>query len=55
MPEKDSISEKRNITPEKARKILLENGKEITEKEVEKVLEMMYFLAKLIVDQNFKK
>jgi hypothetical protein len=46
--------EKRSITPEKAKKILLENGVEINEKEAEEILEIMYFIAKLIVDQNFR-
>jgi hypothetical protein len=46
---------KRKITPEKAVAILKKNGVEIDEKNAEKVLDLMYFLAKLIVDQNFKK
>lgn len=45
----------RNITPVKAQKILLENNVEVSEKEAEKILDFLYFLAKLIVDQNFKK
>ncbi|RKR83361.1 hypothetical protein BDD43_3567 [Mucilaginibacter gracilis] len=49
------VSEKRNITPEKAVKILSESGVKITEKKAEELLEFMYFLAKLIVNQNFKK
>jgi hypothetical protein len=48
-------TEKRGVTLEKAKKILLENNVEINEKEVENILELMYFLAKLIVNQNFKK
>jgi len=46
---------KRNITTEKAIAILKKNGVEIDEKNAEKVLDFMYFLAKLIVNQNFKK
>ena len=45
----------RSITPEKAKKILLKNGVEVNEKEAEKILDIMYFFAKLIVNQNFKK
>lgn len=45
----------RNITPAKAQKILLENNIEVSEKEAEKILDFLYFLAKLIVNQNFKK
>lgn len=46
---------KRSITPEKAIKILHRNGVKINEKEAEEVLELLYFLAKLIVNQNLKK
>lgn len=52
---KPRTSDNRSITPEKAKKILLENGVKINEKEAEEILELMYFFAKLIVDQNFKK
>ncbi|MFB0494480.1 hypothetical protein ABID99_000717 [Mucilaginibacter sp. OAE612] len=45
----------RNITPEKAQKILLENGIDVTEKEAAKILDFLYFLAKLTVNQNLKK
>ena len=47
--------ENRNITPEQAIKILGKNGIEISEKKAEELLDLMYFLAKLIVNQNFKK
>ena len=53
MAEKD-LAEKRNITPEMAVKILRKNGVEMDEKKVEEVLDLLYFLAKLIVNQNFK-
>ena len=46
---------KRNITVQKAVRMLKEKGVEIDGKNAEKVLDLMYFLAKLIVDQNFKK
>lgn len=49
------VTEKRNITPKKAVEILKKNGVKITEKKAEELLDVMYFLAKLIVDQNFKK
>ena len=53
MAEKD-LAEKRNVTPEMAVKILRKNGVEIDEKKAAEVLDMLYFLAKLIVNQNFK-
>lgn len=43
------------ITPQQAVKILKKNGLEIDETEAKKVLEVMYFLAKLIVNQNFNE
>ncbi len=46
---------KRNITTEKAIKILSKNGVKLSEKKAEEVLDLMYFLAKLIVNQNVKK
>ena len=49
-----NLTKKRNITPEMAVKILKKNGVEIDEKKAAEVLELMYFLAKLIVNQNFK-
>jgi len=52
---KAGLSEKRNVTPQQAVKILEQNGLKISEKEAENILELMYFLAKLIVNQNFKK
>jgi hypothetical protein len=48
---KAKTSDNRSITPEKAKKILLENGVEVNEKEVEEILEFLYFLAKLTVNQ----
>ncbi|MDB5114924.1 MAG: hypothetical protein JWQ79_416 [Mucilaginibacter sp.] len=49
------MSEKRKITALQAVKILKKNNIEIGEKDAEKVLDLLYFLAKLIVNQNFKK
>ncbi len=46
---------KRNVTPEKAIEILKENGVEISEKNAEELLDLMYFLAKLSVDQYIKE
>jgi protein-tyrosine-phosphatase len=43
------------VTPQEAIKILRKNGIEINENEAKKVLEIMYFLAKLIVNQNFNE
>lgn len=48
---KARTSDNRSITPEKAKKILLENGVEVNEKEVEEILEFLYFLARLAVNQ----
>lgn len=49
------LTEKRNITPQKVVEILSKSGVKITEKKAEELLDFMYFLAKLIVNQNFKK
>jgi len=46
-----AVVEKRGVTSEKAIKILHENGIEVSEKEAEKILEFLYFLAKLTVNQ----
>lgn len=46
---------KRNITTEKAVEIFSKNGVKLSEKKAEELLDLMYFLAKLIVNQNFKK
>jgi hypothetical protein len=45
---------KRNITPQIAKEILKKNGVEVSEDEAEKILELMYFFAKLVVNQNVK-
>ncbi|WP_202909761.1 hypothetical protein [Mucilaginibacter pedocola] len=46
--------EKRKITSADAVTILKKSGIEIGEKKAGEVLELMYFLSKLIVNQNFK-
>jgi len=48
-------TEIRKITPQQAVNMLRKHGLEIDEAEAKKVLEIMYFLAKLIVNQNFKE
>lgn len=45
---------KRSISTLEARAILKENGIELSEEKAEEVLELMYFFAKLIVDQRFE-
>ena len=50
-----TTKEKRKITSVDAVAILKKSGVEIDEKKAGEVLDMMYFLAKLIVNQNFKK
>ncbi|SDQ01481.1 hypothetical protein SAMN05428975_5827 [Mucilaginibacter sp. OK268] len=49
---KSDSSNKRTVTTSQAIKILEKNGVNVTEKEVEKILDLMYFLAKLIVNQE---
>lgn len=43
-----------DIAPQKAIEILKKNNIDIDEKQAKKVLDLFYFLAKLIVNQNFK-
>ena len=52
MPDK---SLKRRVTALEAVKILKNNGIDITEKEAEKILDFLYFLGKLTVNQYFNK
>lgn len=52
---RNTLNRQRNITPEKAIKTLSKNGIIINKNDAEEMLELMYFIAKLIVDQNFKK
>ena len=46
---------KRNITVEQAAKILRKNGIECDEKEAKIILDFLYFLAKLSVNQYFNE
>ncbi|WP_199561018.1 hypothetical protein [Mucilaginibacter hurinus] len=50
-----NIDTKRKITPEMAVKILAENGMQVTVDQAKNILELLYFLAKLEVDQYLKK
>ena len=50
-----NLTEKRNVTPEMAIKYFRENGIEIDEKLAENLLDLMYFFAKLSVDQYVKE
>jgi len=52
---RNKLLEKRNITTEKAIEVLARNGIIVTPKKAEEILDLMYFLAKLIVNQNLKK
>jgi len=47
-------SHKRSVTPEQTIKILREKGIEINENEAAEILDFLYFLAKLTVNQNVK-
>jgi hypothetical protein len=49
------IHTKSKITPEKAVEILKENGVQVTVDQAKNILELLYFLAKLEVDQYLKK
>jgi len=44
---------KRSLTAKDAVSILEKDGVKVTEKEAEDILNLMYFLAKIIVKQNF--
>ncbi len=47
--------EKRSLTPEKAVKILKKQGTIVTIEEAKLILDFMYKLAKLTLDQVFEK
>lgn len=49
------LKDKRNITTQKAIEILRRSGIEVSQQKAAKLLDTMYFLARLIVEQNFKK
>jgi protein-tyrosine-phosphatase len=48
---KAGSSEKRSITPEQTIKALRENNIEVSENEAKEILDFLYFLAKLTVNQ----
>jgi len=50
-----NLIEKRKITTEKAIEVLARNGIHVTAKKAEEILDLMYFLAKLIVNKHLKK
>lgn len=52
---KGGPSEKRNVTPQQAIKILEQNGLKINEKEAEEILDFLYFIGKLSVNQYVDK
>lgn len=52
---KHQLEDKRKVTPEMAVKMLRKGGIDVDEKKAKEFLDIMYFLAKLIVNQNFKK
>lgn len=45
---------RKKLTPAEAVEILRKQGLEFDEKEAAQILDLMYSLAKLIVNQNFK-
>jgi hypothetical protein len=47
-------TEKRSVTTAQVIEIMRKRGIEIDEKKASEVLDLIYFLAKLIVNQNFK-
>lgn len=48
------LQKKRNITTKDAIRAMNENGIQISEKEAEEILDFLYFLAKLTVNQYIK-
>jgi hypothetical protein len=48
---RNSLTEKRNITPEMAVKILQKSGVQMDEKKAAEVLDLLYNLVKLTVNQ----
>ncbi|WP_288879229.1 hypothetical protein [Pedobacter panaciterrae] len=51
----EKLLDKRTLTPEKLVGMLQKKGTEISIEEAKKVVEMLYFLSDLIVDQEIKK
>ena len=50
-----NIQQKRKITPEQAVAILKKKGVHVTVEQAKNILELLYFLAKLEVDQYLKR
>lgn len=48
---KAGLSERKNITPQQAVKILEQSGLKVSEKEAAEILDFLYFLGKLSVNQ----
>jgi hypothetical protein len=48
------LTEKRKVTPQRAMEILKRSGLKVTEEEVEIILDFMYKLSKLTVDNYLK-
>jgi len=51
---KAGSSEKRSVTPKQAIAILEKNGYQINEEEAQEILDFLYFLGKLTVNQYIK-
>ncbi|HTK19886.1 MAG TPA: hypothetical protein VL442_10250 [Mucilaginibacter sp.] len=51
---KAGLSERKNITPQQAVKILEQRGLKVSEKDAEIILDFLYFLGKLSVNQYVK-
>ena len=48
----EMVSQKRSITPEKAVALLKKQGLEINPTEAELVVNLLYFLAEIVTDEN---
>jgi hypothetical protein len=51
---KAGLSEKRSVTPKQAITILEKNGYQINEEEAHEILDFLYFLGRLTVNQYIK-
>lgn len=49
-----TVIKKRNITVKQAKSMLAKNGLIVSEEETEKILDFLYFLGELTVQQYFK-
>jgi uncharacterized protein with ParB-like and HNH nuclease domain len=52
---KELLKENRKVKPAEVIKILSSYGREITQEEAQKILDFLYFLGKLTVDQYIKE